>query len=1104
MTDLFLLFPPKAGRILFTEDKMKDFNIVFGGFGSGKTYEIMNRVKNSAKNLSEKKAKGVCGKVYVLVPDQYTLAVEKLYMSALGEKLMVFVRVFSFKRFCRLALRQCGRENDVTVSDVGRNILALQAVDSVCGGFEFYPKGYKNVRFAGLLCEIFRNLKSRGISPEYFYEVGRSSENKKITDIAMAYGAYSGLFSDDYSDPDDLHISAAEEIEKGGNFAEAEIFVDQFKTFNAKERAVILALYGSGANVTVSALSDGKFRAGKDSPMWGVEKNELQLVAKIRKAGGRINAVSLPGFPRFETEDISHLAKNMFAEVPAAYEKRPENVSVYRASDLFDEAEHAAAEISKLVRAGYSYSDIAVTARDIDVYSGVMEPVFEEYGIPVFYHKKTPVKQKSPMTFILSVISVCAEGFSSENILSAFKTGFLVDNSDDVSLLERYFYKWPYAAKDFARPFVKSPSGFFTDRMKREDIEKDAEKLAKLNELREYFVRAASLFSAAGKRNTVRNYAKALYDVMTFVNMPDKIEKTADFYRDFEEHALYAEQLRVYDMIIKMLDETVLVSGDREISVEDFRSVFVTAAENTDIAILPTSLDRVVAGTVAMIPFLSQKAVFILGCADRSFPRETEGDALFTERELELLSEKDIELGKTLDEKVNYEKFLFSLAVSAAREKCFVSYPLKGLGTDAASEFVGRICEIFPKLEVEAPPSVAGYDNAEDRIVNDRTAFSFYSKTASKTVADYLSETPFSAFLKEKENGEERLSRENAERLFGGNIYLSPSNTNAYAKCPYGFFIEYGLKIKPENRAELGFAEFGNIIHKGLEKLFVKAENDPGNIPSLVAEFEKEELAFLFRGDRVSDSFRAHFGNVMKKLERILTRLTAEHKRSSFETFACEKRVGRNPGDIPSVVLPLSSGSVSMGGVADRIDVFHGEEGNFFRILDYKTKADGKIFSDEYISAGMDMQLLMYLCAVVENFEKALPAGVSYIKANSRPVPVSRTDAEAKKLAALKNEECPKKQGITLDNAEVIAALDENNRYSSAPELYGTEKISGEALEEKCRAVKETLRSFGERIKSGDFPKKIPDIKFENNDHPCEHCNYRNYCKKAKGGNENA
>ena len=125
---------------------MKDFNIVFGGFGSGKTCEIMKRVKLSAEALAERKAKGVCGRVYVLVPDQYTLAVERLYMSYLGEKLMAYVRVFSFKRFCLLALRQSGRESDVSLTDVGRNILALQAVDSVSPGFEYYPKGYKNIK----------------------------------------------------------------------------------------------------------------------------------------------------------------------------------------------------------------------------------------------------------------------------------------------------------------------------------------------------------------------------------------------------------------------------------------------------------------------------------------------------------------------------------------------------------------------------------------------------------------------------------------------------------------------------------------------------------------------------------------------------------------------------------------------------------------------------------------------------------------------------------------------------------------------------------------------------------------------------------------------
>ena len=92
------------------------------------------------------------------------------------------------------------------------------------------------------------------------------------------------------------------------------------------------------------------------------------------------------------------------------------------------------------------------------------------------------------MTFILSVISSFVDGYNNENILSAFKTGFITDDADSVSLLERYFYKWPYAAKDFARPFTKSPSGFITEKMKEEEIAADKEKLEKLNGLRERFV----------------------------------------------------------------------------------------------------------------------------------------------------------------------------------------------------------------------------------------------------------------------------------------------------------------------------------------------------------------------------------------------------------------------------------------------------------------------------------------------------------------------------------------------------------------------------------------------------------------------------------------
>lgn len=1064
---------------------MKNFEIVYGDCGAGKTTEIARRVKSLALNRAEEGLMGFENRIYVLVPDQYTLATEKFFLSLLGSNLMVYVRIYSFKRFCRLILERTEGVFETVLGNVGRKILALESVKEISPSFEFYPNGYKNMRFVNLVTETFRLLKSRGISAETFLKISETENNGKLFDIARSYAVYESLFSGEYFDPDDLYTLASKSILSSGILSETAVFADQFKTFNANEREVLCSLFESGAEVTVSSLGNGGFY-GANEPMWGVEKNIALLLGKIKKLGGEIKKTVLREQVRFKNDEMRFLAENLFVDNSFAYNNRTENIKLYRASDLFDEVENAAAEISELIRSGYKYSDIAVTARDIDVYTGIIEPVFEEYGIPVFYHRKTPLRQKSPMTFILSVISAVVDGFSEENVLTAYKTGFLNAEENSVALLENYFRKWKYAAASFTRPFVKSPNGFGSDVADSESVEK----LKIINNLREYFVEVVSKIKDCGKKNSVKNYAKALYETMTFVNMPDKIAEVADFYKTFEEHALYSEQVRVYDMIIDMLDELVFVCGEREVSLEDFRDVISSAAEESDIAVLPTSVDRVVTGTVAMLPFMSQKAVFILGCAEYSFPREVSEDKLFTDEELLILEEKHgIEIGMTSDRKVNYEKFLFTIASLAASEKCFFSYARKGLASSFESSYIGEIRRLFPLLSVEESPLQSGFQGKEKLIINDRTAFALYSRTKAPELRELLEGTRYIDFIDRGYSDRQSLSADMAERLFGKNIVLSYSKADKFSECPFSYFIRYGLNIVPERRAEMKAMEFGTLIHKGLEKLLPFAEDKDADLDAAVSDFSEKELEIILSGDSPTETFRENYKNVIKKLRRVLYRFREESLSSDFVTVARELPLSsEEPSACPPVRLPLSDGNyITMTGVIDRVDMFSNHGKNFYRVIDYKTGS--KTFSSENIKNGIDMQLLIYLYSVVQREENAVPAGVSYVIANPAVVKLKR--GEIGQEAKIKNRESKSGGGLILDDRDVINALDKNNVYSNKPNLDGASKVSAEGFAKLFDDVLSSLTNIGEALKNGRIPKSpLVYGKIDG----CKYCDYGPFC----------
>ena len=72
-------------------------DLVLGASGSGKTAEILRRVKLLLENRKILTGK-VEEKIIVLVPDQYTVSTERFYLEKIGEEAMPFIKILSMKR----------------------------------------------------------------------------------------------------------------------------------------------------------------------------------------------------------------------------------------------------------------------------------------------------------------------------------------------------------------------------------------------------------------------------------------------------------------------------------------------------------------------------------------------------------------------------------------------------------------------------------------------------------------------------------------------------------------------------------------------------------------------------------------------------------------------------------------------------------------------------------------------------------------------------------------------------------------------------------------------------------------------------------------------
>jgi ATP-dependent helicase/nuclease subunit B len=90
------------------ELKMQDLNLILGRSGSGKSVFLTNEVKKLAENQRNNKLSELNKKIIIIVPDQYTVSVERLYITLLGEAYMPFLRILSFKRLASLVFNITG------------------------------------------------------------------------------------------------------------------------------------------------------------------------------------------------------------------------------------------------------------------------------------------------------------------------------------------------------------------------------------------------------------------------------------------------------------------------------------------------------------------------------------------------------------------------------------------------------------------------------------------------------------------------------------------------------------------------------------------------------------------------------------------------------------------------------------------------------------------------------------------------------------------------------------------------------------------------------------------------------------------------------------
>jgi len=410
------------------------------------------------------------------------------------------------------------------------------------------------------------------------------------------------------------------------------------------------------------------------------------------------------------------------------------------------------------------------------------------------------------------------------------------------------------------------------------------------------------------------------------------------------------------------------------------------------------------------------RIVFLPGLEEGVFPRYRSENWIISEQTRIKLAGLGLKLPRREDWDLG-EEFFLALAVSAARERIYLSYAsgqseegrlqswfveeIRGLffpdqslssfgRTDLSSaaslrELRGWLSLLFSQGGKE------GLRKLESNLPNN---------LLSRIEAEMLRwEVAGKGFTQYNGNLEQAKIKERLEKLFGNNRVYSAGQFSEYASCPFAFFLKrvLGLKLPEEITAKLEGLAKGNIYHQVLARFLEgykgrrldssQKEEYLKELKKIIEEIlTKEEFVFLNRNPRWPVLKRL----LERDLERwLISELRLSDEGSAFSPLYLEWSFGfplegkeDEKSTEKTLDLEKEGQFLRLGGRIDRID--YSEEG-FYQALDYKTST---IPENNDLLNFLDFQIPIYLLAIQELLcqegEKVLGGGYCSLKNGKR------------------------------------------------------------------------------------------------------------------------
>lgn len=966
---------------------------ILGKSGTGKTTQCINEIVSCDTK----------SRIFYIVPEQFTLESEKKILSR--KESVININVLGFGHLAYFVISKIGTAGRKILDDTGRAMLIKKIVLELKDKLNFYKNSAEKQGFADSIDDTITELMQYSITPESLSElvlnIKEGNLKEKLKDIQLIFSKYKDYLQNKYISADGLLDILAELIPYSA-VKDSEVWIDGFKSFTPQENKVIEVLLKHCKRVNISLnLSSADLTYNGISPFdehYEVKRAITFITNKAKENKIEIEkTVYLTQEHIKYTDEMNYLKNNYFKYKPKPYDKETENICIYKAGNMYDEIDKVSSEVKNMVQTkGYRYRDIALIIGNKD-YEVPLNIALKKFNIPNFLDGRKNVFAHPVVTLMTSAVDILAYNWDNNAIFKFLKTGYTDITFDEIFEIEDYVtanginrYKW---LKEWTYGFKDENH---SNRPDKADIEFIRDSLFEImSPLKENFT--------PSKKANIREVTIALFKIMESLKITEKIENDLNKAIENGDNVRAAINREIWNTIVNTADTMVNILGDENVTLREYSKILKTGLNTATIGIAPPAQDYLIVGDMERTRLADIKAMFVLGANEGNIPVRLSEKGIFTDEEKHLMKENNVELSPDIVQMTNNGRLGIYMNLIKATDYLALSYAtgdIKGKSL-MASSVVNKIKDIFPNINEETIES----DNKPETVLTGK-------ESAFNKLLIAISENDNSEFIKELymyfNNDEEyskklkavkrgifsQISRDYLDQKLLPvlwNEFLekgSVSKLEAYASCPFRFYMNYILNAREKSVYSLKYNDIGSLTHKIMEvfsKHIKKSGIDWNDadrkftdefVDKHIAEFVENIGSDIFESGRNS----AVLDKIIKASKLSLWANVEQIKASKFKPESFEIDFGKDNSRIPAISIKVDNGKIlKLTGVIDRVDKMLNDGLIYVKIVDYKSSS--KSLDINKIYYGLQLQLMLYMNTLTKN-TKSEPGAMFYFKLN--------------------------------------------------------------------------------------------------------------------------